>query len=138
MPSFSGLMTVSSLFAQAANPPMPDFPIPALLMAVVGVLGSLVCGIIISVKMFQNDNTALGVITLITLFCTGIGYLIALVYGWMKAGAWRIQNLMIVYSILIVVAIAGYAMMFPALMKMAAEQQQQQMQMQGVPKVPAK
>lgn len=138
MPNFTGLMAVSSLFAQAANPPMPDFPIAGLLMAVVGGLGSLVCGIIISVKMFQNDNTALGVITLITLFCSGIGYLIALIFGWMKAGAWRIQNLMIVYSILLVLFIAGEVMIIPAMLKMGAEQQQQQMQMQVVPNVPAK
>lgn len=119
MPSFNGLMAVSSLFAQAANPPMPDFPVVPLLIVLIGGLGGIVCGIMVSVKMIQNNNTALGIITLIALFCTGIGHLIALIFGWIKAGEWRIKNLMIVYSISLVLIIVGYVMMFPALMKMA-------------------
>ncbi len=71
------------------------------LLAIGGILSfvSLVCAIMVIVKMFQKEQTALGIVSLILLFCSGIGYLITLVYGWMKSTEWNIKKLMVTYTV---------------------------------------
>ncbi|HEV3023912.1 MAG TPA: hypothetical protein VGX76_15660 [Pirellulales bacterium] len=66
-----------------------------------GVLGlaAFVCYIMVVVKMFQNGQTGLGITTIVTLFCCGIGYIIALVVGWQNADKWGIRNVMMIFSI---------------------------------------
>ena len=46
---------------------------------------SLVCFIMVLVKIFQAGETGMGVTCIITFFLCGIGALIALIYGWTKA-----------------------------------------------------
>lgn len=56
-------------------------------------LASLVLAILVCVKMIQNGQQTLGIVSIVLSFCL-IGQFIALVYGWMKAQEWQIQTLM--------------------------------------------
>jgi hypothetical protein len=79
-------------------------------LAFFGGLVALVCHILIIVKMFQTGRTGLGIVTIILTCCTGIGLFITLIYGWVKASDWRIQNLMLAYTVGFILSIAGNAM----------------------------
>jgi hypothetical protein len=71
-----------------------------LFIGVIGVVSivSLVCFIMVVVKMFQHDQTGLGIACVVLALCTGLGSLIAFVYGWVKAGEWNIKPLMAVWT----------------------------------------
>jgi hypothetical protein len=71
-----------------------------LIQAVSAILSiiSLVCFIMVVVKMFQNGQTGLGIASIVLIFCCGIGGLIAFVYGWMKSAEWSIQNIMMAWT----------------------------------------
>jgi len=71
-----------------------------LLFGFLGIISivSLVCFIMVVVKMFQHDQTGLGIACIVLALCTGFGSLIAFVYGWVKASEWKIQPLMIVWT----------------------------------------
>lgn len=80
---------------------------------------SLVCFIMVLIKMFQAGQTGLG-IACIVLICCGIGGLIAFIYGWVKSKEWGITNIMLIWTacivvgiILQIVAIASGAAMIP-------------------------
>jgi hypothetical protein len=60
------------------------------LIAVISI-GSLVCWIMVLVKMFQNEQVGLGVASIFV-------PLIAFVFGWIKAAEWRIKGLMAVWT----------------------------------------
>jgi hypothetical protein len=64
------------------------------ILALVFGIGSLICFILVIVKMFQHGDTTPAILSLVLILC-GIGPLIAFVYGWIKAGAYGIQNIMI-------------------------------------------
>lgn len=68
-------------------------------------LTSLVCFILVVVRMFQEGQTGLGIVTILTLFC-GIGGLIAFVYGWIKSKDWNLQTVMLVWTVVVVASIA--------------------------------
>ncbi|PQO25193.1 hypothetical protein C5Y96_25135 [Blastopirellula marina] len=70
-----------------------------LFLGLAGILGivSLVCFILIIVKMFQNDDSTLGIICIVTIFC-GIGGLIAFVMGWINAGKYGASQLMLIWT----------------------------------------
>jgi hypothetical protein len=72
---------------------------PALLsvLQLVAGLGSLVCFIMVIIKMFQEDATAVAIVSLLLLLC-GIGALVAFVYGWIKAGQWGLTNVMLIWT----------------------------------------
>jgi hypothetical protein len=105
-------------------------------MGVGGLLSlvALVCGIMVVVKMIQNKQTALGVISLILMFCTGIGHLIALIYGWMKSSEWNIKGLMMAYTASLIVGTvlvgAGYGIMISKIVKEVQNNPEFQQQMQ--------
>jgi hypothetical protein len=61
-------------------------------------LGSLICLIIVVVKMFQNAGALQGIIGLIC----GIW---AFIWGWMNAGKLGIKNLMLIWTVLILLSI---------------------------------
>ena len=75
---------------------------------------AFVTGIMIALQMIKHDQQGLGIATIILMFCTGIGLIIALVFGWMKANEWGIKNLVMLYTVSLVLGIvlgsAGYAM----------------------------
>jgi hypothetical protein len=63
-------------------------------------LAAFVCYVLVLVQMFQHGKTGLGIACIVLLFCCGIGYLIAFVYGWMNAKQWNIQNIMMAWTAL--------------------------------------
>jgi hypothetical protein len=75
----------------------------------VGSLGSLICLIIIWVKMFQNGNTGLG-IACILLTCLCVGPLITYIFGWIKAGEWNSRQIMLIWTVCIILSIVGSLM----------------------------
>jgi hypothetical protein len=77
-----------------------------ILGAVAG-LGSLVCYVLVLIKMFQNGQTGLGIACIVLLLCCGLGGLIAFVYGWIKAGEWGITNIMMIWTVFVVLNIAS-------------------------------
>lgn len=66
-------------------------------------IGSLVCFILVVIKMFQNNQTGLGIACLLLCWC--VGPLIAFVYGWIKSSEWNIKNIMLIWSGLFAAAI---------------------------------
>ncbi len=60
-------------------------------------IGSLVCFILVLVKMFQDNQTALAIVCIV-LTCCGIGPLVALVFGWINADKWNIKNIMMIWT----------------------------------------
>lgn len=62
---------------------------------------SLVCFIMVLVQMFKRGESTMGIVCIVTIFCC-VGGLIAFVYGWTKAAAWDIKNIMIAWSVVIV------------------------------------
>lgn len=73
------------------------------LSVVIGI-GSLICFIMVLVAMFQNGANGLGIACAVLILC-GIGPLIALIAGWINAKAWRIEKLMLIWTVLIVAGI---------------------------------
>ncbi|MFY9620205.1 MAG: hypothetical protein WAM70_21265 [Pyrinomonadaceae bacterium] len=69
-------------------------------------LGCIICQIIVAIKIFQNDGALKGIIALI---CGLFG----LIWGWMNAARLGVKNIMIIWTLLIVVyvilgAIGGF------------------------------
>ncbi|MGD9647287.1 MAG: hypothetical protein AB7U73_16360 [Pirellulales bacterium] len=75
-----------------------------LISLISGVFGivSLVCWIMVLIKMFQNDAVAPAVASIVLIIC-GIGPLVAFVYGWMKANVWGLQRVMMIWTIALVI-----------------------------------
>jgi len=72
----------------------------ALILGLLGlVLGivSLVCFVMIVIRMFQTGDQTLGIICIVTIFC-GIGGLIALVMGWVNVAKYDAQQLMTIWT----------------------------------------
>jgi hypothetical protein len=68
------------------------------ILALVASLGSLICFIIVLVKMFQNAGVLQGILGLICgLWC--------FIWGWMNAGKLGIKNLMLIWTLLILLSI---------------------------------
>jgi hypothetical protein len=85
-----------------------------LLASLGGIAGlvSLVCFIMVLIKMFQNGQTGLAIACIVLLFCIGIGAIIALVVGWQNADRWRIRNIMMIWTICFAVSILCNALSY--------------------------
>jgi hypothetical protein len=81
-----------------------------MLLTAVGGITSLVCFILVLVKMFQNGKTGLGIACIVLAFCCGIGSLVGYIYGWMKSGEWNLKNVMLVWTAGIVLYVVGSVM----------------------------
>lgn len=68
------------------------------LLAIPVGIGSLICFIIVLIKLFQNEGALKGILGLI---CS----LYTFVWGWMNAARLNIKNIMIIWTILIVIGI---------------------------------
>ena len=68
------------------------------ILALVASLGSLICFIIVLVKLFQNEGALQGILGLICGIWTFI-------WGWMNAGKLGIKNLMLIWTLLILLSI---------------------------------
>ncbi len=80
-----------------------------LILQIVGGIAVLVCFIMVEIKMFQNGKTGLGIVCIV-LYCCAIGMLINFIYGWMKSAEWNIRNVMLVYTVGLIIAIIGGVM----------------------------
>jgi len=82
-------------------------------------IGGLICFIMVVIEMFKREQQAMGVVCIVGIFC-GIGSLIALIFGWVKAKEWNISKLMTIYTVCFVASCvlygAGYAIMIPKMM----------------------
>ena len=72
------------------------------LMVVVGLVG-LVCFVLVLVEMFKRQQNGFAIACIVLTFCSGLGPLIALIYGWMKATEWNIKKIMLAWTACIVV-----------------------------------
>jgi hypothetical protein len=70
------------------------------ILGMVAGIGSLICFIIVLIKQFQNAGAVHGIIGIIT---CGIW---TLIWGWMNAGKLNIKNIMMIWTLLIVVSMA--------------------------------
>jgi len=66
------------------------------ILAIVALVGMIICQIIVVVKMFQTAGAVQGIIGLIC----GIW---AFIWGWMNAGKLGIKNIMLIWTVLILV-----------------------------------
>ena len=106
------------------------------MLQILGILTSivsLVCYVLVVVKMFQNGKTGPGLFSTIGLLLCGLGALFAFIYGWTKAGEWKITNVMIAWSVAIVVSIGINIMVLPAAIEAARQQAIQQQNAGGFP-----
>jgi hypothetical protein len=75
----------------------------------IGMLGFLVCYILVLVQIFQRGQTGLGITFIVLALCCGLGGIIEFIYGWVKATPWGIQNIMLVWTASLVLMIIGGA-----------------------------
>jgi hypothetical protein len=68
-----------------------------LLLTIVLAAGSLICWILVLIKIFK-DNVGLGIVGII---CS----LFAFIYGWIKAKEYGIQKLMVWWTLLVIASI---------------------------------
>ena len=69
------------------------------ILALIALLCCLICWIIVLIKQFQNGGVVHGIIGIIT--CG----LWTLIWGWMNSGKLNIRNLMLIWTLLIIVCI---------------------------------
>jgi hypothetical protein len=90
-PSLSSIERVSKLNPQEAEKMLS-------LLGMLMSLGCLICFIIVLVKMFQNAGVLQGILGLICgLWC--------FIWGWMNAGKLGIKNIMMIWTLLIILSI---------------------------------
>ncbi|HXV42255.1 MAG TPA: hypothetical protein VEC96_04290 [Anaerolineae bacterium] len=71
-----------------------------LILAAVGGIGSLICFIMVLIKMFPAEGALKGILAII---CA----LYAFIWGWINAGRFNLQNIMYAWSGCIVLSIIG-------------------------------
>lgn len=76
-----------------------------MILQYLGGLGSLICFILVVVKMFQNGSTLLGILSLLLCWC--VGPLVAFIMGWVKNAEWGIKNIMIAWTACIALGFVG-------------------------------
>lgn len=73
------------------------------ILSVVGGIGSLICLIMVLIKMFPAEGPLKGILAII---CT----LYAFIWGWMNASRFNMQNVMYAWTGCIVLAVIGGAL----------------------------
>jgi hypothetical protein len=68
------------------------------ILAMVAALGCLICAIIVLIKLFQNEGALKGILGLICGLYTFI-------WGWMNANRLGIKNIMIIWTVLLIIYI---------------------------------
>lgn len=71
-------------------------------MQIIGMLlsfGCLICGIVVLIKQFQNGGAVHGIIGIVTCFIW------TFIWGWMNASKLNIKNIMLIWTLIIVVCI---------------------------------
>lgn len=78
----------------------------ALLLSIIGgICGivSLICFILIVMKMFGAGDPGMGILCLVLCLC-GIGFLVALVIGWINVDKYNARRLMPIYTVAFILA----------------------------------
>ena len=65
----------------------------------------LVCLVMVLIKMFQTDQTVLGIVCIVGICVCGVGYFVAFVVGWMNSTKWGIKNVMLAWTAALVLEI---------------------------------
>lgn len=71
-----------------------------MILLALGGIGSLVCWVMVLIKMFQNDKPLIGVLGIL---CS----LWAFIWGWMKSGTLNLKKTMMLWTVCIVVSVIG-------------------------------
>lgn len=71
-----------------------------LILLLAGGIGSLICWIMVLIKMFQTEKPLIGILGI---FCG----LWAFIWGWMNSSKVGLKNIMMLWSVCIVVSIIG-------------------------------
>jgi Ca2+/Na+ antiporter len=71
-------------------------------------LGTLICFVVVVVRMFQAKQTGLGVVSIIGFPCL-VGTMIALFVGWKNRTAWQLNKVMPVFTLLFAVTLVWIA-----------------------------
>ena len=66
------------------------------ILALVALVGMIICQIIVAIKIFQNDGALKGILALI---CGLFG----LIWGWMNAARLGVKQLMLIWTVLIII-----------------------------------
>ena len=103
--------------------------------AIAGLIAFVMC-IIVIVKMFQNQQTGLGIGTIVGIFVCGIGYILALIFGWKNKDAWGLGKIMPIFTLCFVLAIVFYGAGYTMLGMKVAKELQNEMQNMGDMEVP--
>lgn len=78
-----------------------------MLLAVVTGIGSTVCFILVLVEMFKRQQTGIAITCIVLFFCTGVGTLIAFVFGWMKSKEWNLQKIMLAWTACLAISLVS-------------------------------
>ncbi|MEX0794048.1 MAG: hypothetical protein WD045_13005 [Pirellulaceae bacterium] len=72
----------------------------AILQILGGIIGivSLVCYVLVIVKIFQSGDTTMGIICLVTLLLCGLGGLITFILGWIKRDQYGTHQIMPIWT----------------------------------------
>ncbi len=101
-----------------------------LLGQILGAIGGilmLVCHIIIIVKMFQRGQTGLGILAIVLSLCVCLpGFLFTFIYGWVRSTEWNLKNVMIAYTVGLVLDIIGNVLAPPDISAIQRQLQGQQ------------
>ncbi len=84
-------------------------------MGVAG-LAAFICWIMVLIKMFKTQESPL--MGIIGIFCTIWAY----IWGWMNASKYNLKKIMLLWTVSIIVSLAGYGMFMAGIVKMAEEQ----------------
>ncbi len=68
-------------------------------------IGSVVCFVMMQIKMIKNNQAILATVSTVGLCVGGLGFLLAFIYGWIKAKEWGIENFMRNWSALVGISI---------------------------------
>lgn len=66
------------------------------ILALVALVGCVICWIIVLIKIFQNDGALKGILGLI---CS----LFAFIWGWMNASRLGVKNIMMIWTVLLII-----------------------------------
>ena len=66
------------------------------ILAMVALVGCIICQIFVAIKIFQNDGALKGIIALL---CGLFG----LIWGWMNADRLGVKNIMLIWTVLIII-----------------------------------
>ena len=68
-----------------------------LLLVACGIV-SLVCLILVIIKMFQNNETTMGIVCAVTSIFCGIGWILTFILGWINVAKWKIRQVMLIWT----------------------------------------